>query len=307
MTDRLNNLRMVDPVLTTIALGYKNAAFISEALFPVAGLEKEAAQIPQFGKESFRLHKTERALRAASNEMQPDDARLIDVFLTEHDLSYPIDRREKEESMFDEQAKAVRRAKDAIELGREVSAANLAQNPASYGANSKKTIAAADQWSATTGKPVEVVDAAKEAMRKEIGVKPNILVMGPVVYQALKYHPQIQALLGCTKDKIITIEMLKSIFGLQDIVIGEAAYATDKNDTFGDIWGNNIIMAYVATSNADPETPSFGYTFRKNGMPQADTYDKEGGKIQYCRYTDIYKQVVVGPEAGYLIQNCAKV
>ena len=262
--------------------------------------------MPKFGKQAFRIWNTERAPRAMSNEMVPDQANLIDIFLTEHDLSYPIDRREKEDGLFDEQAKAIKRVKNAIELEREVSAANLAQNPANYDASSKLMLAAADQWSATTGKPVDVIEAAKDAVRKNIGLKPNTLVMGPVVYQALKYHPQIQSLLGCTSDKVITVEMMTSFLNIPNIIVGEGAYATDRKDSFGDIWGNNVILAYVPAGEGDAEVPSYGYTFRKDGMPQADTYDKEGGKIQYCRYTDIYKQVMVGPEAGYLIQNCAK-
>ena len=182
MTDRLDSLRMVDPVLTSIALGYKNDVFISESLFPVASIPKEAARLPKFGKQAFRIWNTERAPRAMSNEMVPDQANLIDIFLTEHDLSYPIDRREKEDGLFDEQAKAIKRVKNAIELEREVSAANLAQNPANYDASSKLVLAAADQWSATTGKPVDVIEAAKDAVRKNIGLKPNTLVMGPAGY-----------------------------------------------------------------------------------------------------------------------------
>ena len=64
MADRLKQLRIVDPVLTNIARGYRNAQFIGEALFPVVSVDKEGATIPKFGKEAFRLWETERAIRA---------------------------------------------------------------------------------------------------------------------------------------------------------------------------------------------------------------------------------------------------
>ncbi|MDW6764449.1 hypothetical protein RNQ22_03640 [Escherichia coli] len=35
MSDYLKGKRVVDPVLTSIARGYKNAAFIGERIFPV--------------------------------------------------------------------------------------------------------------------------------------------------------------------------------------------------------------------------------------------------------------------------------
>ena len=55
---RLKQLRIVDPVLTEIARGYKNAAYIAEALFPVVPVDKEGVIVPLFGKEAFRLWDT---------------------------------------------------------------------------------------------------------------------------------------------------------------------------------------------------------------------------------------------------------
>ena len=67
MSDRLKKLRVVDPVLTQLARGYRNAKYVGESLFPVAELDKESGIIPLFGKEAFRLWETERAIRAKSN------------------------------------------------------------------------------------------------------------------------------------------------------------------------------------------------------------------------------------------------
>lgn len=41
MSDYLKGKRVVDPVLTSIARGYKNAAFIGERIFPVVLTDKE--------------------------------------------------------------------------------------------------------------------------------------------------------------------------------------------------------------------------------------------------------------------------
>ena len=75
----------------------------------------------------------------------------------------------------------------------------------------------------------------------------------------------------------------------------------------GDVWGDNLILAYVAKPSADRaadyEEPSFGYTLRKKGMPETDKYDAEGGKVRFVRHTDVYKPVVVGADAGYLVSD----
>lgn len=50
MSDYLKGKRVVDPVLTSIARGYKNAAFIGERIFPVVLTDKEGVRVPTFGK-----------------------------------------------------------------------------------------------------------------------------------------------------------------------------------------------------------------------------------------------------------------
>jgi hypothetical protein len=71
------------------------------------------------------------------------------------------------------------------------------------------------------------------------------------------------------------------------------------------------MLHYVApvtagAESADENEPSFGYTFRRRGMPVVDKYPGAGGKVNYCRYTDIYKVAVVGGDAGYLLTNILK-
>jgi len=304
MPDRLKQLRVVDPVLTNIARGYRNAQFVGEALFPLANMDKEAGIVPLFGKEAFRLWDTERAIRAQSNVMTPDDLNTMDVVLREHDLSYPVDYREQAESMFDAEARAAKRVKEAIDLRREVSCAGLAQNVNTYLSGAKVALAGASQWSVSGGDPVAVVETGKEVVRSRIGVRPNTILMGASVYAALKFHTKLQGALGANEAKLITLEHLRMLFGVQDIVVGEALAG---DTTTSDIWADNLVLAYVAKpgsgEQSDYETPSFGYTLRKKGMPETDKFDTNGGKVRYVRHTDMYKPVVVGADAGYLISD----
>ncbi|STQ91396.1 major capsid protein [Iodobacter fluviatilis] len=306
MADRLKRLRVVDPVLTSLARGYRNAQFIGEGLFPVAEMDKEAGIIPLFGKEAFRLWDTERAIRAKSNVMTTDDVDELDVVLREHDLSYPVDYREQAEAMFNEEAKAARRVKDAIDLGREVRAANLAQNPNTYLSGAKIVLSGSSQWSNNGGDPIKAVEDGKEVIRQRTGMRPNTATIGAAVYAALKFHTKLAAALGSNQDKLITLEHLKALWGIENIYIGEALAATPFGG-LGDIWGDSVSLAYVAQpgegQSNDHDVPSFGYTLRKKGMPETDKYDAEGHKVAYVRHTDVYKVVVVGADAGYLISD----
>ncbi len=302
MAGRLAQLRIVDPVLTSIARGYRNAALIGESLFPIAYADKEGVIVPLFGKEAFRLWETERAIRAKSNNMTPDDVDSLDIVLREHDLSYPVDYREQRESMFDAEARGIKRVVGGIDLRREAICASLAQNTNSYLAGSKKVLSGTDRWANGGGDPIADVEAGKEVIRSRIGVNPNTLVLGASAYRSLKFHIKLQVQLGSNETKLITVEHLKVLFGVDDIQIG-GAIAGDS--ATADLWGDNVILAYVAKpkgdGNTDYEEPSFGYTVRRRGMPESDKYDGEGNKVRYVRHTDIYKVVIVGADAGYFI------
>ncbi|SFB28559.1 hypothetical protein SAMN05216248_10466 [Pseudomonas simiae] len=304
MADRLSKLRIVDPVLTNLARGYRNAQYIGEGLFPIALMDKEAGVVPLFGKEAFEVYDTERAIRAQSNIMTPDDVDGLDVVLREHDLAYPVDYREKNESMFDAEARASRRVVNAIDLRREVACAKLAQNPGTFQPGAKVTLAGSSQWSNGGGDPIAVVEQGKEVVRSRIGIRPNTMTMGASVYQSLKFHPKLQEALGSTERKLITVEHLKALFGIENVLIGESLAGSVNTS---DIWSDNLTLAYVAKpaagAQADHDEPSFGYTLRRKGMPEIDTYDGSGGKVRFVRNTDIYKPVVVGSDAGYLISD----
>jgi hypothetical protein len=48
---RLSKLRIVDPVLSALALGYSNAEFIGDQLLPFVTLDKEGGKIPRKSRE----------------------------------------------------------------------------------------------------------------------------------------------------------------------------------------------------------------------------------------------------------------
>ena len=80
----LEQIRVVDSVLTQLAWGYADPAFVAEALFPIVNVDKESAKIPTFGKEAFYDYATERAIRGDSNVAPPRARSTTDIALVEH-------------------------------------------------------------------------------------------------------------------------------------------------------------------------------------------------------------------------------
>lgn len=297
--------RVVDPVLTNIARGFTNSAHIATKLFPVVSVNKEGGKIPQFTKEAFKIYNTERAIRAKSNRISPENRDEIDFVLTEHDLEYPMDYREQEEDILPLRLHATNVVTDGISLRLEKLAADIVQNLSTYPTGNKVTLAAADQFTNTSSDPFVVFDTAKEAVRAKIAQRPNVCILGASAYNALKNHPGVLDRIKYTQTAVMTPGLLKTLLDFDELYVGDSVYATDAG-VFTDIWGDNVIIAYVPKANPDiPRSfyePAFGYTLRKKNNPVVDSYT-EGGKVEIIRNTDLFVPKVVGPDAGYLINN----
>ena len=62
--------RVVDPILSTHARGYRNAEFIGHMLFPIVDIPVRGMRVIRFGKESFRKMNTRRAPGAETARVQ---------------------------------------------------------------------------------------------------------------------------------------------------------------------------------------------------------------------------------------------
>lgn len=301
---RLGKLRVVDPILTSLATGYTNAQFVGDQLMPFVLVDKEGGKIPLFGKEHFKIYNTERALRAKSNRISPEDIGSVDVSLDEHDLEYPIDYREDAESAFPLQARATNTVTEGIRLRHEKMVADITQNPANYAVANKLALSGASCFSDPSSDPEGVVSDAKAAIRAKVVKEPNTMVIGYDSWRLLKKHPQLKAILSDTRPRLVQIADLREIFEIENIIVGRAVMAAD-NGTTSDIWGDTMVMAYVPGNGGgqrSPYEPSFGYTLRKKGNPVVDTRT-EDGKIELIRNTDIFRPFLLGADAGYLVTN----
>lgn len=301
---RLEDLR-INAYLSEIARGYKNNAFVAEALFPTIYSEKEKIDIFQFNKEAFNIYDTERAIRANSNVISPQGFSKHTATLIEHDLSYPIDYREEEEAeKVKLQLHATNVATNGLQLKHEKECADLAQDLSKYDSNNKIILSGKSCFNWKDSDPQGVIDDAKNAVSSKIAQDPNTMVIGEDAWRVLKRNMQLKCAISNNQNKLVTLDFVKKFFEIENIFIGKAIFA-DENGNFARIWKDNIILAYVpnlGTSRTEYD-PSYGYTIRKKDALKVDEYNKEGNKVKYIRATDIYTPFLVGAEAGYLISG----
>ncbi len=306
---RLDELRMVDPVLTTIIQGYSNSVMVGDKLFPVVQVSKLKGKIPVFGKESFIVRDTQRAIRADSNRIAPAGINMVEFETSERDIETALDYLEEEEThnFFMLEQKISKDLMDILLLGREKEIADLVQNQNNYPTSLVKIIDQNQAWNNYNLNidPVQFIREAGTAIRSRIALYPNTMIMGDATYNALLNHPKIFERVKYAGVSKINTDILKELTGIDNIYVGRAVFSEDGK-VFTDIWQDNVVIAYV-----DPDkqgyrseyNASYGYTFQRENMPEIDTYFENGGKIKVIRCTDNYTIKICAPDAAYLIKN----
>lgn len=307
----LAQARVINPVLTSVAQGFKQADFVGDALFPMVPVGLRAGNIITFAREDFMLYNTARAPGENTRRVQfgysGSAYALVDYSL---EGSLPIELQQEQANgangwTIDGAQLAINKVQRIMRLRLENAQAAIARTAASYQSANKVTLSGTSQWSdySGTSNPMVNIETAKEAVRAAIGMRPNTVVMGAAVYSKLRAHPSIVDRVKYTGRDIATPELLAALFGVDRVLVGDAIYSNDAGTTFTDVWGKDVVVAYtVQGSLAEQGQPTYGYTYNLGGYPIVeDPYFDRNAKSWFFPVTRSEAPVMVAPNAGYLI------
>lgn len=305
--------RIINPVLTNIAQGYKQLDLVGGSLFPTVQVGLRAGNVITFGREDFMLYATQRApgenTKRVAFGYAGNPFALLDYSL---EGQLPIEIQQEAgatENGFsiDMATLTINKVQAIMALRLEKAQADLARNASNYGGSNKVTLSGTSQWSdySGTSNPITVIETAKEAIRSQTGKRPNVAVMGPAVLAKLRAHPVIVDRMKYTGRDVATTEILASLFGVDRVVVGEGIFSNDAGTAFTDVWGKDVVLAYTETSGiANMGTPTFGYTYQLNGYPVVEQpYYERSSKSWIFPVTRVEAPVIAGASAGYLITN----
>lgn len=138
------------------------------------------------------------------------------------------------------------------------------------------------RWDEAAATPIEDIRAARTSMKRLTGFRPNVMVVGSEVYDALLDHPDIVGRLdrGQTSGPAIVMrDALAALFEMEEILVMDAIENTANEgaaNSHAFIGGKNALLAYRAPSPG-LLTPSAGYTMEWTGL-------MGGGQSQISRY-----------------------
>ena len=302
----------VEPILTEVARGYKNEERVFDQLFPIVNVPARAGRIIEFQPEDYTKMDTRRA-PGANREKASSGYGHASYACVQRALdgTVPIETLEEAAAVpgINMQRVEVMATMDKMSLQIEVAAAELATTAANYANGHHVALAGNSRWDNDASKPNKAVATAIQAIRQGIGRRPNVLVLGYPVYQALCNHKDILDRIRYTEglkqdgQPSVNEMTLAAYFKVAKVVVGAAM--TGEVGDFEDAWGKNAVLAFSDVSPlASMGSPSFGYTYRLRGYPIA----RPGWLDQTCdtwRYpvTSEDTPVITGNAAGYLFST----
>lgn len=181
------------------------------------------------------------------------------------------------------------------------------------------------RWSDLGSTPIKDIRDGKRRVQQATGFKPNVLVLGKIVYDTLVDHPDIieRVKFGQTPGAPAqaNASTLAQIFEVDEVLVAEAVYnAGAKGANFAAsaaqelsqfIAGPHALLAY-RTKTPGIMVPSAGYTFSWNGWMGATPM---GHRIKQFRIERLesdrvevqmaFDQKQVGADLGMFFENAA--
>jgi len=309
MTMNPSQVRVIDPILTNVAQGYQHPERVGHVLFPRVNVRQRGGQVIEFGKESFKLHKTRRAPGSHTRRLQVGyegkPFALVQDAL-EGMVPWEYMRDANQVPGIDLGTQAVNEVMDILTLALEIEKANLATDADNYPSENTVSLGSGEYWDDydTPSDPAAQVRDYREAVRAKVGLRPNVMVVSAKGFAALAEHPKILERFKYTSSDSITAEMLARLFNLRRVAVGDAVYMEEGSTTMTDVWGNNAVLAYVPPQISSRRQPSYGYTYTLNGHPiTEEPYNERNQKSWIYPVTYERAPVLSGIDSGYLVQN----
>lgn len=176
------------------------------------------------------------------------------------------------------------------------------------------SITPSNLWSNyTTSDPAADIDIGVRTILASTGMKPNVLVLGYDVFNALKRHPVIVDQFKYTNAQNITADILARYFEVEKIIVCQSIYATNvegETAAYSFIQGKHALLAYAAPSPSI-ESASAGYTFMwsniANGIGANAPIDKwymqeiKADRVEIEMYWD---NKLASAALGYFFESC---
>lgn len=297
----------MEPFLTNLLVSYMNdeSAFIASRIFPAVPVVQDSGSFWKYTKKYWFLDGLQR--RAPGDPFASVD------FGIESD-TYKTEQHAADTALADETRANSQLPVDLLtEKAEFFGNLSLLRKEIAWATDFWKTgVWGTDNTSATdwddysSGDPVGDIQVAKRTIQQNTGKRPNMLIVGAPVHDALVNHPDIIDRIKRTQmaTESNVSNSLASVFGVQYYLVGEAVHsdtneAADFSGSF--IFDDDALLIY-SNPNAGLRTATAGKTFvwapggGTGSMYSHYSNDRHATVIQHKEQWD---QKLVSADLGY--------
>ena len=319
-----------DAALSNISIAFRNQMFIADRVFQNVPVNKKSDIYYTFPKGAW--FRDEAGVRGPGGEARETGYNLGTATYScieraaKHGI--PIEIINNADVALNPWATGVRFATNKVLLSKEVAVSALVCTAANW--TSSLDVNALWAPPGSTNTFIATMLAAKEAIRKLIGVYPNVLILEAKTFTKLK---QVETVLdrikysgtqGAPAD--VTLQTIAQLFELEEVLLGGAIYSSAAENkaatdfTAVDLWETNATKGAAFLFYRPPtpaiEEPAAGYCFNWKGsagqqspIAQADAYREvrywweDAKKRWVVEASECFDAKAVGADAGYLFYD----
>lgn len=268
----------IDRALTNMSVAYMQDAnnFIADKVFPIVSVKRQSDIFYIYNKGDFM--RDEAQVRGAGSESAGGDYG-VEASTPYYCKKYAFhkDVTPEERANYDEPLDADTDANDFVSqkmlIKREMAWANAYFKTGVWGTEIAGVASAPSagqtiKWTEATSNPILDVTNAGVAMAGETGYKPNVLVLSPQAFNALKNHEDILDRIKYTQKGIVTTDLLATLFEVEKVVVSWGVVNTAVKGAEDDvkfIMGTHALLCY-ANPRPALRKPSAGYIFAWTGL-----------------------------------------
>jgi len=298
-----------DPVLTAIAIAYRNGRLIADDVLPRTLVGRQEFKWRQYHlADGFTLPDTKVGRKSAPNQVEfghKEEASSTE----DYGLDAPVPRSDIDNASgtgVDPLGTAIEHATNLILLDREVRASRLVFNPASYASANIEATSAGDKWDQASSKPLNAITDALD----QVIMRPNIGILGRPVSTALRRNPQIvKAYHGNSGDDgLVPLGFLADVLELDAVYVGEARLNISRpgqKEELHRVWGPHAAFIYRDRTAGPQSGVTYGFTAQWGGRIAGKMYDEDiglRGGIR-ARVGESVKELITAPDLGFYFPN----
>lgn len=296
-----------DQALTNVSVRFSNdpASFIADKVAPRVTVPALSGVYYVYDKQNLKRADSKRTGYARANRIDFGLTEAPYGPLQEHSLESAILWRDRDaaKNPLNLRVDATEQLTEMLTIEHEADVAALFANAAVT--TKGETLTDGNQFEDASVDPFPVIRRAINNASKNGFRKANTLIMGRAVWDRLIDHSALLERIKYSEKGVVTTDLLATLFGVQNVYIGEAQYNTaidGATDATGYIWGNNLYAAYV-TPNPGLKTISAAYTLQLDQGRYVDGWTEQEYKADIVRVNDNYEVRLIAAEAVYRVTD----